>query len=90
MILMDRVNLMAPRWSHVHSDAQSLEGQERELRKFAWSVGAPVSSFQRGSWLHLDVCGKPRQRALTMPGVRVFESTRELVLHLQACVPRNV
>jgi hypothetical protein len=89
MIVMDRENAMARGWSHVHSDALKLEDQEVELQAFRRKVGAPPSAFQRGSWLHLDIMRGPRRKALGDPNVRVYATTRDLVLHLRASVPRN-
>jgi hypothetical protein len=90
VILMDRENAMAPGWSHVHSDAPKLLDQAAELERFRRKVGAPPSAFQRGSWLHLDIMRAPRRKALADPNVRIFETTRELVVHLRAHVPRNI
>lgn len=90
MIVMDRENALARGWSHVHSDAPTLEGQTRELQSFRRRIGAPASAFQgAGSWLHLDVKRRPRAKALAAPDVTILESTRELVLYLRAHVPRN-
>lgn len=92
MILMDRENAMARGWSHVYSDAQTLDEQEVELQAFRRKVGAPPSAFQRNapSWLHLDIMRGQRQKALADPEVRIFETTRELVEYLMENVPRNV
>lgn len=89
---MDRVNAMASGWSHVHSDAATLDAQEAELRRFARRMGAPASAFQApaGGWLHLDLRAGPRRRALAEPGVRIFESSRALVEHLREHGVRNV
>jgi len=91
MIVMDRENAMAKGWSHVHSDAQTLEAQTEELQRFRRKVGAPPSAFQANapSWLHLDIMRGPRQKALADPSVRVFENSRDLVVFLMENVPRN-
>lgn len=90
MIVMDRENAMAAGWSHVHSDAPTLAAQAAELDAFRRRVGAPPSAFQpNGSWLHLDIKQGPRRRALACPDVRVFDSSRDLVLFLREQVIRN-
>ena len=92
MILMDRENALARGWSHVHSDAQTLDEQEAELQAFRRKVGAPPSAYQGNapSWLHLDIMRAPRRKALADPSVRIFETSRDLVVYLMENVPRNV
>lgn len=75
MIYMDRVNTVARKWSHILSDTDSVE----ELEVFRKRIGAPSSALQRSSKRpHLDVYGRPKQRALTLAD-RVFENTLALV-----------
>ncbi len=80
MILMDRVNLLAPGWSHVVSSTHDIA----ELERFRIEVGAPPAALQISNprWPHLDLKLEPRERALALPGVVVFESTRELIRHM--------
>lgn len=82
-IVADRENLMAPAWSHVASDAGTTQAQHAELRAFAERIGRPVARVQGGTYLHLDVRGETRRRALCDPGVRVFPDTREMLRHLR-------
>jgi hypothetical protein len=81
MILMDRVNLLAPGWSHVVSSTHDIA----ELEQFRVQVGAPPAALQLSNprWPHLDLNLEPRDRALAHPGVMVFESTRELIRHMR-------
>lgn len=81
MLLMDRENALAPGWSHVVSDADDLA----ELEEFRVRVGAPPRALQFGDGHrpHLDLKLEPRDRALQDPGVRVFQRTRDLILHLR-------
>ena len=80
MILMDRVNLLAPGWSHVVSTTHDIA----ELEWFRIEVGAPPAALQVSNprWPHLDLKLEPRERALLHPGVIVFETTRELIRHM--------
>ncbi len=77
MLLMDRENLFKPGWSHVLSSTNSLA----ELDALRVRVGAPREAYHigNGSRPHLDLKLEPRERALTDPAVRVFESSRELL-----------
>ena len=76
MILMDRLNLFAPEWSHV----VSLDDDVGELETFREAVGAPPAALQlSGRWPHLDLKGAPRERALAAPGVVVVERSADLV-----------
>ena len=69
MIVMDRENLMVPGWSHVLSTTNDLA----ELDEFRRHVGAPRQALHLcGRWPHLDLKLEPRDRALALPGVRVF------------------
>ena len=81
MIVMDRENLWAPGWSHVLSTSNSIE----ELREFCSLVGAPPSALHLGNrrWPHLDLKLLPRERALAMPEVRVFERTSDMLRYLK-------
>lgn len=79
MLLMDRVNLLAPGWSHVVSTTDDLA----ELNALRLRVGAPLPALQhKGKRPHLDLKLEPRERALVDPEVRVFETTRELLRYL--------
>lgn len=82
MLLMDRENALARGWSHVVSDTDDLA----ELEEFRVRVGAPPRALQFGDGHrpHLDLKLEPRDRALDDPEVRVFERTRDLILHLRA------
>lgn len=82
MLLMDRENALAPGWSHVVSEVDDLA----ELEEFRVRVGAPPRALQFGDGHrpHLDLKLEPRDRALQDPDVRVFERTRDLILHLRA------
>ena len=76
MIVMDRENLMARGWSHVLSTTNDLA----ELDEFRRLVGAPRQALHVGRrWPHLDLKLEPRDRALALPGVRVFERTAEML-----------
>lgn len=79
MILMDRENALAPGWSHVLSDTNNLA----ELEAFRIAVGAPRQAFHlKGRRPHLDLKLEPRDRALQMPGVMVFERTSDLLRYM--------
>ena len=81
MIVMDRENLMAPGWSHVLSTTNDLA----ELDEFRRRVGAPRQALHAGRrWPHLDLKLEPRDRALALPGVRVFERTTEMLRFVKA------
>ena len=77
MLLMDRENLMAPGWSHVLSTTNDLA----ELDALRVRVGAPRRALHLGDGgrPHLDLKLEPRELALRDPGVRVFDTTRELL-----------
>ncbi|HEX5633371.1 MAG TPA: DUF4031 domain-containing protein [Gemmatimonadales bacterium] len=78
---MDRVNALAPGWSHVLSTTDDLA----ELDAFRARVGAPREAFHlRGRRPHLDLKGEPRELALRDPSVRVFERTSDLLRYLRA------
>ena len=80
MIVMDRVNALAPGWSHVLSTSNDLA----ELDAFRIRVGAPREAFHlRGRRPHLDLKLAPRELALVQPDVRVFERTSDLLRFLQ-------
>lgn len=81
MIVMDRENRYAPGWSHVLSTTNDV----RELREFCARVGAPPSALHRGNrrWPHLDLKLEPRERALAMAEVRVFERTSDMLRFLK-------
>jgi len=85
VIVMDRENLHAPGWSHVLSTTNDLE----ELDKFRILVGAPRQALHLGNgrWPHLDLKLEPRERALAMPDVRVFDRTAEMLRYLKALRP---
>ena len=78
---MDRENLWAPGWSHVLSTTNDLT----ELRAFCTRVGAPRSALHLGNrrWPHLDLKLEPRERALALPEVRVFERTSDMLRFLK-------
>ena len=82
MIVMDRENLWAPGWSHVLSTSNDVA----ELREFCARVGAPATALHLGNrrWPHLDLKLAPRERALALPDVRVFERTSEMLRFLKA------
>lgn len=79
---MDRENLWAPGWSHVLSTSNDVT----ELREFCARVGAPPSALHLGNrrWPHLDLKLEPRERALSLPEVRVFERTSDMLRFLKA------
>jgi len=80
MIVMDRVNALAPGWSHVLSTANDLA----ELDAFRIRVGAPREAFHlHGRRPHLDLKLGPRELALVQPDVRVFERTSDLLRFLR-------
>ena len=81
MIVMDRENRYAPGWSHVLSTTNDLQ----ELEAFRVRVGAPPQALHLGNrrWPHLDLKLEPRERALTAPGVRVFERTADMIRFLR-------
>jgi hypothetical protein len=73
---MDRENLFARGWSHALSTTNDLT----ELRAFCERVKAPASALHLGGkWPHLDLTLLPRDRALALPEVRVFERTAEML-----------
>lgn len=79
MIVMDRVNALAPGWSHVLSTTNDLA----ELDAFRVRVGAPREAFHlRGRRPHLDLKDAPRDLALLQPDVRVFERTSDMLRYL--------
>jgi hypothetical protein len=81
VIVMDRENLLVPGWSHVLSTTNDLA----ELDKFRLEVGAPRQALHYGrKWPHLDLKLESRDRALAHPGVRVFESTPELLRFIRS------
>lgn len=81
MIVMDRENLMAPGFSHVLSTTNDLA----ELDAFRMRVGAPRQALHVGRrWMHLDLRLEPRDRALVLPGVRVFERTAEMLRYIKS------
>jgi hypothetical protein len=82
MIVMDRENLWAPGWSHVLSTSNDIA----ELREFGARVGAPASALHLGNrrWPHLDLKLAPRELALGLPDVRVFERTSDMLRFLKA------
>jgi len=76
MIVMDRENIFARGWSHVLSTTNDVA----ELQAFCDRVGAPAAALHLGRrWPHLDLKLLPRERALALPDVRVFERTREML-----------
>lgn len=82
MLLMDRVNLLVPGYSHVLSSSNDI----RELETLRVRVGAPPRALHlRESRPHLDLKLEPRERALVDPTVRVFESTRDLIQFWNSC-----
>jgi hypothetical protein len=79
MLLMDRENLLARGWSHVVSTTDDIA----ELEALRIRVGAPPPALQhKGRRPHLDLKWEGRERALRDPAVTVFETTRELLRHL--------
>lgn len=82
MLLMDRVNLMVPGYSHVLSSSNDI-GELEELRM---RVGAPPRALHlRETRPHLDLKLEPRMLALADPTVRVFESTKDLIQFWKTC-----
>ena len=81
MIVMDRVNALAPGWSHVLSTANDVD----ELEAFRERVGAPPQALHLGNrrWPHLDLKLEPRDRALAALDVRVFERTPDMIRFLR-------
>lgn len=78
---MDRENLLVPGWSHVLSTTNDLA----ELDALRKEVGAPRQALHLGrKWPHLDLKLESRDRALSHPGVRVFESTPEMLRFLKS------
>jgi len=81
VIVMDRVNALAPGWSHVLSTTNDLA----ELDAFRIRVGAPRQAFHlRGRRPHLDLKDGPREVALRQADVRVFDRTSDLLRFLRA------
>lgn len=81
MIVMDRVNALAPGWSHVLSTTNDLG----ELDAFRIRIGAPRQAFHlSGRRPHLDLRDAPRELALRQPDVRVFDRTSDLLRFLRA------
>lgn len=77
---MDRVNALAPGWSHVLSTTNDFA----ELEAFRIRVGAPQQAFHlRGRRPHLDLKLAPRELALEQKDVRVFERTSDLLRYLK-------
>jgi hypothetical protein len=85
VIVMDRENLLARGWSHVLSTTNDVA----ELRNFCVRVGAPLSALHLGNrrWPHLDLKLLPRERALAMPDVRIFERTADMLRYLKGLAP---
>jgi hypothetical protein len=87
VIVMDRENLWAPGWSHVLSTTNDLA----ELRDFCARVGAPPSALHLGNrrWPHLDLKLEPRERALRLAEVQVFERTSDMLRFLKRSSPQD-
>ena len=87
MIVMDRENLWARGWSHVLSTSNDIT----ELREFCIRVGAPPSALHLGNrrWPHLDLKLDPRERALHLPDVQVFERTSDMLRYLKTTQARD-
>jgi len=84
---MDRENIFARGWSHVLSTTNDLA----ELQAFCARVGAPASALHLGGrWPHLDLTLTPRERALALPEVQVFDRTVEMLRFLRARKSANV
>lgn len=82
MLLMDRVNLLVPGYSHVLSSSNDI-GELEELRV---RVGAPPRALHlREARPHLDLKLGAREQALVDPEVRVFESTKDLIQFWNQC-----
>lgn len=78
---MDRVNALAPGWSHVLSTNDDLA----ELDAFRLRVGAPRQAFHlKGRRPHLDLKLEPREVALLQPDVMVFERTSDMLRYLRS------
>ena len=87
MILIDRVNALAPGWSHVLSDTNDLA----ELDGFRARVGAPRQAFHlRGRRPHLDLKDAPREMALVQPDVMVFERTTDMLKYVKDLEARGI
>jgi hypothetical protein len=55
-----------------------------ELREFCARVGAPPAALHFGKrWPHLDLKLEPRERALALPDVRIFERTCDMLRFLR-------
>ncbi len=77
---MDRVNALAPGWSHVLSTTNDLA----ELDAFRIRVGAPRQAFHlKGRRPHLDLKDAPRELALRQADVRVFDRTADMLRFLR-------
>jgi hypothetical protein len=63
----------------------STDNDLAELREFAVRVGAPPSALHLGNrrWPHLDLKLEPRERALVLAEVRVFERTSDMLRFLK-------
>lgn len=86
MIVMDRVNALAPGWSHVLSTTDDLA----ELDAFRIRVGAPKQAFHlRGRRPHLDLKLEARELALVQPDVQVFERTSDMLRFLRTLRSAN-
>jgi len=82
MLLMDRENLLVPGYSHVLSSGNDVA----ELEELRQRVAAPPRALHlRDGRPHLDLKLRPRELALSDPAVRVFESTRELIVFWRQC-----
>jgi hypothetical protein len=79
VIVMDQENIYARGWSHVLSTTNDVA----ELAAFARRVGAPASALHMGRRPHLDLKLLPRERALALPDVRVFQRTSEMLRFLE-------
>jgi hypothetical protein len=79
VIVMDQENIYARGWSHVLSTTNDVA----ELEAFARRVGAPASALHMGRRPHLDLKLLPRERALALPDVRVFQRTSEMLRFLE-------
>ena len=87
MIVMDRENIFARGWSHVLSTTNDLA----ELQAFCARVGAPASALHLGGrWPHLDLKLAPREQALALPDVQVFDRTVEMLRFLRGRKSANV
>jgi hypothetical protein len=87
VIVMDRENIFARGWSHVLSTTNDLA----ELQAFCARVGAPASALHLGGrWPHLDLKLAPREQALALPDVQVFDRTVEMLRFLRGRKSANV